>query len=398
MWEDEPWQTLQSLVHQEEAADPGTHALVIGIGKYPHLLGGQEQAAFTDGMRQLSSPPVSARAFAKWMIQDYHFPGKQLASLSLLLSEAVPQPFTNPKTGQSYEVAIAEIDPILAAVKEWKARGDSSPDNRLIFYFCGHGISKSEDMALLAADFNGDDGNPLNQALDLRQLILGLSKCQASEQVFFIDACRSSSDTLLSESQACTQVRSPSCQASGRPTGRRRLWLPYFATLAGDMSHAIPDKVSLFTDALLRGLRGVGSDNPEVDVWRVSTSRLHDAIHHFMTQPTFAGKLAGVQVPTVRELPVFDLHELTSPPVVPVYVGCKEPIYNQTADFLCRRQGDLCAERPAAMSTRTIPGLSGRSTWYSTATTSRPKWPMTSGCKSVDVRPTYTRVRLEPQP
>ena len=46
------------LVHLEDTGFAGTHALVIGIGKYPHLIGGEEQARFTDGMRQLSSPPV----------------------------------------------------------------------------------------------------------------------------------------------------------------------------------------------------------------------------------------------------------------------------------------------------------------------------------------------------
>jgi Caspase domain len=383
------------LIHLDEAAVPGTHALVIGIGKYPHLAGGQERAAFTDGMRQLSSPPVSARAFAEWMIQDYYFPGKQLASLSLLLSEAVPQPFTNPKTGQSYDVAIAEIGPVLTAVKEWKARGGSSPENRLIFYFCGHGISQSDDMALLAADFNGDDDNPLNQALDLRKLMLGLAKCQASEQVFFIDACRSSSDTLLSKSSGYAgQVP---LLPGVRPTGwPRRLWVPYFATLAGEMSHAITGKVSLFTDALLRGLRGVGSDNPEDDVWRVNTKDLQGAIHHFMTQPTFAGKLAGLQVPTVRELPIFNLHQLTTLPVVPVYVGCKDPIYNLTADFLCRSKGMLCAERPAASADPADPSAEWKvdlafDRYEFEAAVAGDVW-----SKSMDVRPTYRRVRLEP--
>jgi len=352
---------------------------------------------FTDGMRQLSSPPVSARAFAEWMIQDYNLPGKQLASLSLLLSEAVPQPFTNPKTEQSYDVAIAEINPILTAVKEWKARGDSSPDNRLIFYFCGHGISESDDMALLAADFDGDDDNPLNQALDLRQLMLGLEKCKASEQVFFIDACRSSSDTLLSKSgMYAGQVPFlPGVRPAGWP---RRLWLPYFATLAGEMSHAIPNEVSLFTGALLRGLRGVGSDNPEDEVWWVSTSRLQEAIYHFMAQPTFAGKLAGVQVPTVRELPVFDMHQLTSLPIVPVYVGCREPIYNQTADFLCRRNGMICAERPAASADFDDP----QAEWTVDLVFDRYDFEAAVAghvwFKSMDVRPTYRRVRLEPLP
>ena len=32
------------LVHLDEVAVPGTHALVIGIGNYPHLVGGQQPA------------------------------------------------------------------------------------------------------------------------------------------------------------------------------------------------------------------------------------------------------------------------------------------------------------------------------------------------------------------
>lgn len=383
----------ESLVHLDEATVPGTHALIIGIGKYPHLNGGQEQAAFTDGMRQLSSPPLSARAFADFMIHDYHFPGKRLASLSLLLSEAVPRPFVNKKTGRVYDVAIANIDPIVTAVKEWRARGDLCPDNRLIFYFCGHGISESDDMALLAADFNGDDDNPLNQALDLRQLMLGLAKCKASEQVFFIDACRSSSDTRLSKTgmYAGQVPLLPGVRPADWP---QRKSLPYYSTLAGELSYAMPNKVSLFTDALLRGLRGVGSDNPEVDVWRVTTSRLHDAIYHFMTQPTFAGKLAGVQVPTVRELPIFDLHELAVLPVVPVYVGCKVPVYNQTADFLCRLNGTICAERSAANADPDDPWAEWTLNlvydhYDFEAAVAGNVW-----LKSVTVRPTYIRVKL----
>jgi hypothetical protein len=370
--------------------------MVIGIGKYPHLAGGLEQAAFTDGMKQLSSPPVSARAFAEWLIRDYHFPPKPLASLSLLLSEEVPQPFVNVKTGDSHDIAIAQIGPILTAVKAWKARANSSPDNRLIFYFCGHGISESDDVALLAADFNGDDDNPLNQALDLRQLMLGLAKCQASEQVFFIDACRSSSDTLLSSSNMhAGQV--PFLPGPRPADWPRRLWLPYYATLAGDMSHAIPGHVSLFTDALLRGLRGVGSDNPEDDVWRVSTSRLQEAIHHFMTQPTFAGRLAGVQVPTVRELPVFDLHQLTKLPVVPVYVGCRDPAYNQTADFCCLRDGELCDQRPAVDADPADPLAEWPVNLEFDRYNFEAKVANDVWSKSIQVRPTYRRIRLEPQ-
>ena len=39
----------------------------------------------------------------------------------------------------------------------------------------------------------------------------------------------------------------------------RRLHVPFYATLAGDRSHARPGQASLFTAALLKSLRGAGS-------------------------------------------------------------------------------------------------------------------------------------------
>jgi hypothetical protein len=118
----------------------------------------------------------------------------------------------------------------------------------------------------------------------------------------------------------------------------RRLHVPYYATLAGDRSHARPGQVSLFTEAVLKSLKGAGSDDPEGD-WRVTTTRLQEAIDHFMRQPQFAGTIAGVQVPTVGEMPVFELHQLPGAPVVPVYVGCDEPQNNAVAQFVCRQGG-----------------------------------------------------------
>lgn len=64
-------------------------------------------------------------------------------------------------------------------------RADRDPGNRLIFYFCGHGISEGQDYALLlTSDFCADDNNPLQGAIDFRRLTGGLKKCAASEQVF----------------------------------------------------------------------------------------------------------------------------------------------------------------------------------------------------------------------
>jgi hypothetical protein len=315
---------------------PGTHALVIGIGQYPHLIGGDAPAQKTDGLRQLSSPPISARAMADWLLRDYHCPDKELASLSLLTSEPSSAPFTDPKTGTARDVPTAQIAAIVAAVKEWKRRGDTSANNRLIFYFCGHGISEGNDMALLAREFSLDDDNPLEGALDFHKLVDGLRKCQASQQIFIVDACRASSDVLISQQGGAFAGQVPLLG------GLRQLDLPrceamtYYSTLPGDLSHARPNSVSLFTEATLRALRGAGSDNPN-DEWWVSTSRLHEAVHYFMNEPGFAGKLVGLQIPGTNAMPVFPVHQLIAPPLFPVYVGCVPEEDNGAAEFFCRQ-------------------------------------------------------------
>lgn len=332
------------MIRADESPGPGTHALVIGVGRYPRLGAGENPVANPDGMMQLTSPPISARAFATWLLGSYRDPNKPLRSVALLLSEAAPAPFVDPTTGTGHAIPAAEIDNIVAAVREWKSRGDSDPGNRLIFYFCGHGVSQGDDMALLAADVFADQDNPLNGALDFKNLMNGLKRCKASQQVFFVDACRASSDVLIAQSGSFAgQVPlGPGTRPLELP---RRLHVPYYATLAGDRSHARPGQVSLFTEALLKSLKGAGSDDPEGD-WRVTTTRLQEAIDHFMRQPQFAGAIAGVQVPTVGELPVFELHQLPGAPVVPVYVGCNEPRENALARFACRQGGLEQLQRP----------------------------------------------------
>ena len=79
------------------------HLLVIGVGKYPHLLNGEH---FDPHVRhldlgQLTSPPVSARAFARWWCESYNNPDVPLGSVELFLSEENPTPFSymHPENG-----------------------------------------------------------------------------------------------------------------------------------------------------------------------------------------------------------------------------------------------------------------------------------------------------------
>lgn len=132
------------LVH-EVAVRPGqcSDALIIGAGAYPHLVGGEGcRTPDHEDMKQLTSPPVSARRVAGGSPSTSNTRPKPLRSVTLLLSAQAQRPFTNPKTGAEHPVGLASADNVTAAIKRWKARGDESADNRLLFYFCGHGIAQ----------------------------------------------------------------------------------------------------------------------------------------------------------------------------------------------------------------------------------------------------------------
>ena len=78
-----------------------TRALVIGVGHYPSLPGGGgPEMTRPEGLRQLQSPPVSARAFARWLIEHYDAPARPLASVHVLISETAPQPLEYTRDGQ----------------------------------------------------------------------------------------------------------------------------------------------------------------------------------------------------------------------------------------------------------------------------------------------------------
>jgi hypothetical protein len=125
---------------KDGASKPGTHALVIGIGRYPWLLGGSRRPRFSlnDGMAQLTSPPASARAFATWLLGTYDNPDAPLASLDLLLSDRRDQRYRAGR--KSVEIEPATFTNVSRAIKAWVQRAARAED-LLLFFFSGHGIA-----------------------------------------------------------------------------------------------------------------------------------------------------------------------------------------------------------------------------------------------------------------
>src|SRR5438045_2510210 len=84
--------------------------------------------AKTDGLAQRTSAPISARLFASWLIsEEFHHATKPLASVALLLSEAVPAPFVDPKNpATKFDVTLANSANVRRAVTEFFKRGDEN--------------------------------------------------------------------------------------------------------------------------------------------------------------------------------------------------------------------------------------------------------------------------------
>jgi hypothetical protein len=336
------------LVHSVDVHGSASHAIVIGVSAYPHLIGGT--GLLTDrneGMAQLSSPTPSARAVASWLIEEHQDPNKPLATVALLLSEADAQPFRNPRTGEDHAVEAATMANAKQALSEWGARGQSA-DDRLLFYFCGHGIGNGTKAALLLADFGANPNDPLDAVIDFNNFWLGLEAVAAREQCFFIDACRANSETALgANGYMGAPIFAPDIVNLPIPAPPPRVAPVYYSTVLGQDAYGWPHRPSPFTDALLRAFKGAGSNNDEGD-WRVSTTDLQRAIDFFMARAFEAGARRVRQVPATNNMSTFFLHYLDQEPEAVVFVGCRPEHANALAAFSYVAQGVVGANRAPA--------------------------------------------------
>lgn len=255
------------------AADPtaaGTHAFVVGAGSYPHLAAGALAARdvpFVLG--QLTSPPVSAKAFARWFEGTLVNPLAPLASIELLLSPV--ESLTN-RDGVAVPIEEATHDNIELAFTRWQARCSSNPQNVAIFYFCGHGLAR-EDLLLLASDFgNPAFANLWRNAIDLNATHTSMAACQAKTQLYFIDACRETPIALLHQiGISATNLLSGQFGPIGRDAPI------YYAAGEGMRGFGLANEVSFFTAAVLAALDGVGATDQGAG-WQVDTSTLGTSV------------------------------------------------------------------------------------------------------------------------
>jgi hypothetical protein len=324
-----------TLVFEKPQMEPATHALVIGIGAYVHLKGGKgTQSRKVAGMSQLTSPPCSARKFAEWLLKDFKNPEKPLASLDLLISDDSKQDIALP-SGETKLVERATMANIRNAImSRWVPKGNTSADNMVIFYFCGHGVSRGGMTSLLAEDFASDDLNPLAEAIDFRNFHAGMDKCKARNQFFFIDACRSTSRALIEEYDHFYGDAIIPPSASYLPVGQRYAQA-YYATLAGQSAYGRTGKMTVFTDALIRTLGGFGSEECN-GKWEVNSNTIKDGLdvllHHLLRNSIELEQLVNAE--TCGRV---KFHILEKDPQVILEFGCLPQTRNEDAVLLLKR-------------------------------------------------------------
>lgn len=308
------------LVHEARVKGPATHAIVIGVGAYPHLLDGKK--ALTpdhENLEQLTSPPVSARALAAWLIDSFDHPDKPLATVSLLVSEAKPKPFVTGKRSQKLEVA--DWNNVTLAIYDWLDRGNRNRENLLIFYFCGHGMAAGDDTALLLSNYGANRNAPLDAAIDFRSFRLGMQgRCMATEQCFIVDACRTETKTVKNAKRSGRPVVEPSTRNTSWP---EIVSAPvFYSSMAGFSAYSLPNSPSIYTKALLDSLQGFAAEET-ADEWRVNTQRLGQAVDHLVKRRALGIKT--VVPPTAEQTTSIPLHKLGAPPNAMVYVTTRPP-------------------------------------------------------------------------
>ena len=242
--------TTGLVIDKRIPGQPGTHALIVGISEYPYLEGGSGPG----GLQQFRLPQLSSAA--KWLsyllVSDRAALPVPLATCRLLLGPSLDELHDQPNPSTAQPVT---TDDFVMAASGWIQDARRSESEMTIFYFCGHKlqVSREEDI-LLFQNFGSAIGPSFRGGVSFANIFNGLGQGTipiAQTQLYFLDgsrhlASRSSLGTLLYGSTDVFDVW------LGGPD--RRSAAVFQAAAPGDQAYAYRNQVSLFTEALVRGL------------------------------------------------------------------------------------------------------------------------------------------------
>jgi hypothetical protein len=272
---------MTQLFFDSGQGGPGTHALIIGVGGYPHLVGGTgtliENPRLYGKFGQLTSPPRSALAFMNCLYESVHAAWKApLATIDVIISPAPSEPEPG---GPDFAFQDATRDSIQVAFDRWTDRCNSDPHNVAIFYFCGHSL-ESEEQILLASDFGRSRFNPFMGVFAFDTTRKAFLQLRPETQCFFVDTYREAPpDAMYLEPTGSAPLRMP--YAHGPRRCEHDLTLQ--SNARSRSTFAPVGGVSYFAEALIRALKGGAASTDESGDLVIRTDGISSRIDELLT-------------------------------------------------------------------------------------------------------------------
>jgi hypothetical protein len=317
----EPWL-------QRDLSGPRTHALVLGVSAYPHLIDGT--AVDTFGLQPLRSAAASAWTFARWLAGTYSSPSAPLATVRLLLGPSDDETAKFPDFPDVPRPTRANVEEALFA---WRQDCSLRAEDTAILYVAGHGVmlSKDEGGIVLLEDFADPVRPKLANSLDVPSVRRGLAgPTVAQRQFFFVDACAVRPEAVKDlELRGGVGLDAPlEAPPSVAPV--------YSSAAPGTLALGAPGKGTLFSQALIECLDGLASGPDRAGQWVVTDTSLVGPLRDRVME--LAGQHEEEQVSTAGG--TFGhvlLHQLAAGPALEVSLSV-EP--GEAAPFCFARLND----------------------------------------------------------
>ncbi len=259
--------------------NPGLHAFIAGVSFYKHLLGGQgTEAAKTFGLKQLSSPAVSAYSIYKWLIENESRLPVKLASIRLLLSPSESEMDAVPELRDLADTCTR--DNFAREIHAWREDARRNSDDFTFFYFCGHGVQRNaKDAVILFEDFGAPPDDVLDRAAEIENIHRGMAPPAdptltiARNQLYLVDACRMKPEFF----NAADWVDVRRIWSTESSVDDRSAPI-FYAAIPGTEAIGKDKENSIFCEAFLNCLSGSGSDflpdSNGIPRWQVNTLNL----------------------------------------------------------------------------------------------------------------------------
>lgn len=326
---------MTRLTSQADAAEPGVHALVIGVGKYPFMgRGSADTPTWRQQFGDLDSPSLSAAVLAEWLRTSMRLSTLPLKSLDVLASTPTECVAFDGALTQVEEPTMANIQ---AAAARWFDAANAHPENLSVFYFCGHGFAVGDVRTLLTQDFGSDEHDPFIHAIDPDGLVAGMLRCEANQQLFIFDACSTQNYEV---SEEFGQVKARPLIAGKKHSRLQIVTRSVISTTqlgAEAFGQTAPPKPSVFMEAFLQAVQGAGAKQDDVAAWVVEPTSLKlgtDLLMKRILQREEQCLSFGT-----ADSADFPLHELSVDPIVPIMVVCK-PAHHLASSILRCSSGE----------------------------------------------------------